>query len=537
MSAIAFLAGMGAGYLDQNEASRRAAIEAARERRQQEEHDANKRVRDAQMRELQLQEAAAKKVREAAAPLPITEDTLAGPVQEDAAPMPTVYKVGARTFAERGLAEQAATDQQARQARVQAAYDETDPSKGQQFRAASTQASLHEALAKAQVQALVREGVVASLSAAAGGADAKTIEGIYNANGTTKISNVVVEPYTIDDPVLGKVQTARMQGQLDNGQVVNFGDVRKSSLMLMDAAKRLGIETQLAHVGIAKQQANTQEQYRIDQAENMRQQRLLQARQLDLESKKIDALIAKQGKPGGPIQITLKDKRDFESDLSGYIKDQFPVKDGSDQKERDAVAQSANKVRAAGSTLFETNASLGIPVTAGTAIEAMKLASDKKNVRIMQVNGRSYEGVIVNGQPIITSGEVRPKEPGARVAPGTPAASIASAPTGSVAWDASTGRWTAAGAAARGVQPPAPQEASVDPAAATRAKLDAVLAPLNEQVQQAAQRAAAAASSGDRNALALYVRELDAARERRKIEAIRQSSRSEADQYLAALQY
>ena len=123
------------------------------------------------------------------------------------------------------------------------------------------------------------------------------------------------------------------------------------------------------------------------------------------------------------MQIGLKDMRDFEGDVEKYIKDQFPVKEGADPKERAAMNAQATTIKALGNSMFQTNAAVGIPLTAGTVMQAMELAKDRSNVQIVQVNGTAHEAVVVNGQHVITSGALQKKAPAAPgTAPATPAA-------------------------------------------------------------------------------------------------------------------
>jgi hypothetical protein len=124
--------------------------------------------------------------------------------------------------------------------------------------------------------------------------------------------------------------------------------------------------------------------------------------------------------------------RDMEGDMDKYIKDQFPVKDGMDAKERATINAQATAMKSLGSSIFQSNASVGIPLTAGTVMQAMELGKDRQNVQIVQVNGVAHEAVLVNGQHVITSGPLQKREPaGAAVAPGAaPTTSAAMAQQG-----------------------------------------------------------------------------------------------------------
>ena len=238
-------------------------------------------------------------------------------------------------------------------------------------------------------------------------------------------------------------------------------------------------------LAVAQQNANTNESWRKDQAANMREQRRLQ------ESH--DAQVAAgKATAGGAIQIGLKDMRDFEGDFNGYIKDQFPVKEGADANERAGLNAQATSMKALGSAMFQNNAAIGIPLTAGTVMQAMELGKDRKNVQMVQVNGVAREAVVVNGQHVITSGPLQKRPP----APAAPAAN------------------SAAAAAQAGVAAPAPASAPIaappqarPPTTIERVQADSVaaLAPLAQQFKQAEQMFLAAAKSGDQRSLTQYM--------------------------------
>lgn len=164
---------------------------------------------------------------------------------------------------------------------------------------------------------------------------------------------------------------------------------------------------------IQQQNADTQERWRKDQA------------RINEEHNKLIAEGKRQ--TGAPVQISIKDMRDFEGDLTSAIKDQFPVAQGTDAAERATLNAQATTIKALGTSMFRTNAAIGNPLTAGTVMQAMEIAKNPKNIRGVEINGNTYESVVVNGQPVITSGAMvkKPAEPvaapGAK-APVTPAA-------------------------------------------------------------------------------------------------------------------
>lgn len=436
MSAIAFLAGMGAGINHKERQDKEDARAAARDKREQDRFDADMadRAEAKSARELATADKAA--LREAGTPMPVTTEG-GMPATMDArdigqpgeAPVaPKVYKAGANSFASQGLAEADAQKQvRGRVAATMAAQgnvlgaDQLRTS-GIQGEAAQLALDDHKATEAKKsfddgLNAAARKGVDAVMeytnnSAASPekarldakvGPDGKREVIIINPDGTERPSGM---RYTPD------AAGARNMA-LDLSKLTPT-DAKMKHYMAEEELKR-----KIAHddgmLKVAKQNADTQEQYRKDQAANMQAQRALQAAH--------DKMVAAgKAKVGEPLQVTLKDKRDFESDLSGHIKDQFPVKDGADEKERAAMSAQATAKRSLGNTLFENNARIGVPLTAGTVMQAMDMAADRKNIRVINdAQGNAYEGVVVNGQPIITGPPMQKKAqpaPGAAPQPG-----------------------------------------------------------------------------------------------------------------------
>lgn len=515
---IAFLAGLGAGYFKEEDRKEERESRKKREQREQELHDM-------QMSELRQSASDRAALRAAAAPVdvvPVGEkpETMDNRDvgQPGEAPVPiTGYRVGARQFAERGVADTEAAaqnDPKAVRSRVmrtlagQGKVLEADQLRNSGIAGEAAQMNLDQAIRKVR-----DEGMSRALSAALGGASPQEVEQLYNAQGERKVSGVRIEPFETNHPVLGKARSARITGVNEKGEPFEIKDALATSFSMFSAEKQLDAQFKAKddaradrQVDIAQQQANTQEQYRRDQAENMRKQRELQAAQEQ-------RIAAGKTKPGDPIEVTIKDMRDFEGDLNGYIKDQYPVKEGADEKERASINAQATAKKAQGSAIFRSNAAVGIPLTAGTVLQAMELAADRKNVRIAQVNGTPHEAVVVNGQVVIVSGPMErrpaPQPQPAPQAPTTPAA-----------------------AARAGVEPApraAPAAPAIDP------KKAAAMAPLNEAVQRAAAMLAAAAQSGDPQAVAKYAPAVQQARDARMREAVRLFGPNEAQAYLSTL--
>lgn len=124
MSAIAFLAGLGSGYLDEQDKQKALARQSKLDQITLDDAAARKTERD---RVIADRDA----LRAAAAPVPVTED--AGlpetmdnrDVGQPGEPAAKVYRVGAQQFAQQGVAQQAADAQ--RRTRMQGVMDAQDP--------------------------------------------------------------------------------------------------------------------------------------------------------------------------------------------------------------------------------------------------------------------------------------------------------------------------------------------------------------------------------------------------------------------------
>lgn len=522
MSAMAFLAGMGAGINKKERQDKEDARQAKRDARDDEIYNEQKADRAQQRSDRDA-------LRTAGAPIPVTEEG-GMPESMDArdiglpgeAPVaPQTFKAGANSFASRGLAEADAQKQvRGRVASTMAAQgnvlgaDQLRTS-GLQSEAAQLALDTHKSdeaskrfddgLNKAAAKSWDELGAFMDNS----GASPTKGKWIASADGKTMRAHKMGPDGTLTPTgaVFDNSDKGRMNAAVYFSQRMSPQDKLKHAMAEAEAERR--IEHDKATLKIQQQQANTQEQYRRDQAANMRAQRELQAAH-------DKAVAAGKVKAGDPLQVTLKDKRDFESDLSGHIKDQFPVKDGADPAERAAMSAQATQKRSLGNTLFENNARIGVPLTAGTVMQAMDLAADRKNIRVIKdASGNAYEGVVVNGQAIITGPAMQKKAPTAPgvTPPGPPA------PTNPAA------------AARQGVTPiPTP----ATPAGPPPEKVQ-IMAPLNAAVAQLSQQMAAVAQSGDPQAIAAYAPKLEAARAARRQEAIRQFGPKEAEQYLSTL--
>ena len=443
--AIALLAGFGAGYMNGEKDKKEQARQDAKDKREKDLFDAN-------MADRQQVKDDRDALRSAAAPAlaraeqgPPTEAMVAQtpPGQEPAA---IGYLSGngasARKFATQGLAEADAAAQnqpEAARGRVMAALAAqgnvvgADQLRTSGITAEASQLALNKGR-RDEANQVFDQGIKSALQT--GGPQALA-EFMSNSQADGQGGAVKFQAVTAPD---GKTWQMNRVGQ--DGKTVPFGQsfasdeggLATAGMMLSRAVpdaekvKHLMAETEASRkakhddgtLEVAKQNANTNEQYRRDMAANMREQRRLQ------ESR--DAQVAAgKAQAGGAIQIGLKDMRDFEGDFNGYIKDQFPVKEGADANERAGLNAQATSMKALGSAMFQNNAAIGIPLTAGTVMQAMELGKDRKNVQIVQVNGVAREAVVVNGQHVITSGPLQKRAPAAAAPAANSAAAVAQA--------------------------------------------------------------------------------------------------------------
>lgn len=463
---IAFLAGLGTGYFNSQAKKKEDERRDKRDARDEEVYQEGKADRAAARERIAREDADKNAIRTAAAPVDVQTTPGQAMPAEAANPSavasenPTTggYKVGAKTFAERGVADTEAAAQntpEATRKRVSAAMmaqgnvlgaDQLETS-GLQAKAAKIKISEAE---RAEANAIFDRGIKESLQTGGPQALAKFMsESQADGQGGKVQFQAVMAPD-------GKSWQMMRVG--DGGALQPFGqsfpsDEAGMALAGLMLSRTVGDDKKVAHLmavkeaerrakhdetslSIQQQNADTNERYRNDMVANAK-------RQAELTAAHYKAVAAGKVKADGAITVGLKDMRDFESDLNGYIKDQYPVKDGADPKERAQMQAQATAVKASGSALFRNNAAIGIPLTAGTVLQAMELAKDRQNIRIGMVGDVPHEMVMVNGQSVVVSGPMQKKAP----APAPVSAPVAPRAAG------------AAGMAAQGIASPATAQA------------------------------------------------------------------------------
>jgi hypothetical protein len=272
--AVAFLAGLGTGYLNERDRKderfrldERERREIEREsRRMAREDTADARATENYNFQLGERQRAVEQrtaLERAATPDAVTSGEVYQPAVDDegnsmpANPTIGTAKVGASRFASQGLAQEAAL-QQANQ-RVQQFMDVQDPAGRQrrqteatQAKAAQVQLSAAEAQLKENARKAMNEGVLEALQAAAGGASPEQVKAIYNRNGDNRVVDLQIEPFEFDHPTLGKQRSARIVGKFENGAPLQVQDAFASALDLFGAAKKFDLLGQWARDKAAK---------------------------------------------------------------------------------------------------------------------------------------------------------------------------------------------------------------------------------------------------------------------------------------------
>lgn len=523
-AAISFLAGMGAGYLS-------AKDKVLEQERQKKRDDREQTTFDNQQTVFNQAQAEKAALKDAATPASVQPEQQATGVSADSMDMDqpaaaadasapaTRYKVGANTFADKGVAEKTADDYNAPSAvrkrlSTLAAQGNAGASTALQANIASTEGEMK--ITKAQreeANSVFDQGLRTALqsggpqglaqfmsdSKADGQDGAMKFQAQVSPDGkswqmtqvgTDGTAKPFGKVFANDEAGMAEAGLMLSRSVSDESKVKHTMDVAEAARRAKHDEGMLAVSQQNANS--TTQNANTAEQYRKDQAANMREQRRLQE-----EHNK--AIASGKAQANAPIQVTLKDMNDFEGNVDKYIKDQFPVKDGADDKERALLNAQATTFKATASSIFQTNAAHGIPLTAGTVMQAMELAKDPTNQRVYAdpTTGQKYMGVVVNGTPVAVSGALQ--QPQAQPAQaGAPANSPTAAPAQAP---------NPAAMAAQGVQPtPAPAAPRpMNSVEQIQAQGVATLQPLADQLKQANAQFVAAAQSGDQRSIAQYM--------------------------------
>lgn len=556
MSAISFLAGLGAGYLaeddKQTERKRQSRLDQITFDRAQRDTDT--------YNEQQSNRAA---VRTAAAPLPVENVDGVGPPAEDGTTPRSSYRVGAAQFADQGAATAAANDPTARDGRIASVMRGIDPGQAQQFEQGTKQAKLTDVQMKEHIQKAQTEGTMRALSAALAGQTPAEVESIFNSSGDTKVHNLQFTPIDVNHPVLGPQKSMRITGTRDDGQPFVLPDAVDASFKLFNAEKQFGMLVD------AKKDAtkNKKDDRELDIRDNA-QKSLSRYHDAIAGAAGVRAENSGKGKATGVDRMSEADKEEYKG-----VKDQVKAinaeitkaqaadnwNEASDNAKRlktqvaslnlrgrailDRYAAEDDAPDPIGLRKPAAAASAGVvPTRVDPGTQDVRDTAAGKQMVLTEFGGdvnraRSELAAMQDGIRKAPSGEARMmlESQAKRLQLGISAMGAAPAP---------------ARMAAAGVAPPPAAAVVPKPALAVQqgpkptgdATMNAIqarnmeaLVPLTDAVVQAKQQLAAVAKSGDPKALARYAAALQQARDARAA-AAEQTLGNNAPQYLASVE-
>jgi len=475
---IAFLAGLGTGYFNSQAKKKDDERRDKRDARDEEIYQEGRTDRQSARDRISREDADKAAIRAAAAPVGVQETpSQPMPAEADssgavASTNPTVggYKVGAKTFAERGIADTEAAAQntpEATRQRVTAAMlAQGDVLGAYKLETSGLQAkAANMAIKKGErdeANAVFDQGIRTALqtggpqalaqfmseSQADGQGGSVKFQAVMAPDGKSWQMNRVgpdgaMQPFGqqfgADEAGMAMAGMMLSRSVGDDKKVAHLMAVKEALRKEKNDADSLGIQQQNANTSkqnadTSRQNADTNEQYRKDQAANMKAQRAL-------EAERIKAIQAGQAEVGGRIDVSLKDIREFESDFAGRLKDLHPIKDGANDAERSAMSEKYNSLIANGVASFRESAMLGIPLTTGTVIEGLRRdAANKASQKdgkpkefdtgtVMGKDGKPRVFVMVGDAMVIVSGPMQKKPAAPTQATVTPAAnSVTSTP-------------------------------------------------------------------------------------------------------------
>ncbi|MBX3653184.1 MAG: hypothetical protein KF686_03300 [Ramlibacter sp.] len=172
-------------------------------------------------------------------------------------------------------------------------------------------------------------------------------------------------------------------------------------------------------------------------AETSRHNQAVEKTQGELAAAKIEAATAraeaarvKAAAAGQPVAITAKELEDASKTIATRMTEIYQPKEGMTPEERDGLGKQRDKAASEAHGIYRINNTAGNLVDTGTAIYAARLAADPAHLmqRTAQ-DGKTYPGVVVNGQFVVTGPPLMKKEQPKPAPPPTvpvkPAASVA----------------------------------------------------------------------------------------------------------------
>lgn len=307
---------------------------------------------------------------------------------------------------------------------------------------------------------------------------------------------------------IGGAFTADETGYATAGLMLSKGvsEKDKAAHLLQVKQQADSAANSAAQLKIAQKNADTNEQWRKDQAENMRQQRAL-------EDKRIKAAVKAVEVPPG---VT------WDKEADAFLRTRYTVKDADGAETVDG-----------GGLLFAKQLSVAIASRNGGDTTAAMGAAFQADNKLKAEAGGDPEKLRIGRVQRLQS--LMAPTPAASAAPAAPGAAKPVAPT------AITGQNKAnvpATPPARPVPPTTPAAVAAQgvapPVAVTPAKAE-VMAPLNAQVEQASAVLRTVAASGDKAAIQKYAALVEQARAERLKRATSLFGPQEAQQYLSTL--
>ena len=413
-AALAFLAGMGGGYMKSKDKeydrSRQEKLDAQRD----ELHGANMRG----LKRTEDDRTALKYAGET-----VTARPLEGPQPEAAyvggaePTQPIGYISGngasARTFAGNGVGQEQATADAVQQNKP-GAWENRAANLARQGNAFAANAldfenkqvsRKREDVTWTQAQAaytkkLKDEGIFDAAKAMRSG-DAGAVAEAFNRSGVYKIVGEPIKTLEVRDiPGYGKVNTYNYSFDIQKPD----GTIEKVNKNSHDVS-----------TAIMPYEQQLEIQLKGNELTNSERKTDVSEKQAAIADRRMDYLMygaaakARSGVGGAP-GVALKDRRDYLSDFSAGLEDPKTAVDANAA----AAMQQRNQTKLVqADAIFSTNAEFGTVLTAPQARAAMSLAQDPKNVRKVQDNntGTVYEVVNVSGkQVVVGTGSLKPKE-------------------------------------------------------------------------------------------------------------------------------
>ena len=215
----------------------------------------------------------------------------------------------------------------------------------------------------------------------------------------------------------GKVATVFTTN--DKGEKSKVADVPNNDegwqMAMFKLQKGLDPNALMAHSAQAQKQALEERKVRATEmkAEN-------DSRRADANDRKIDAYImggfGRGGSSGSSSDrnnvfgIPSADLEKASNTINSRITEIYQPKEGSTPEERAKLGVERNKASSEATGIWAINNRSGNYIDTNTSVYAQNLAKDDANVKMVEVSGTMYEGVFVNGKFVKTSEALKPME-------------------------------------------------------------------------------------------------------------------------------